>query len=93
MACSGALHEELETLFPDIMAEYRSYDPDYVVPGGESARDIYRRVVDLCRKSPNAIREKLSSSPPTVEQWASSFAMSSASPWTSLGASGQKTHR
>ena len=28
------------------MAEYRSYDPDYVVPGGESARDIYRRVVD-----------------------------------------------
>ena len=24
----------------------RSYDPDYAVPGGESARDIYRRVVE-----------------------------------------------
>jgi probable phosphoglycerate mutase len=41
----GHLHEELETLYPDIMKQYRSQDPDYAVPGGESARDIYRRVV------------------------------------------------
>jgi 2,3-bisphosphoglycerate-dependent phosphoglycerate mutase len=41
----GHLHADLEILYPDIMKKRRSWDPDYAIPGGESARDIYRRVV------------------------------------------------
>jgi len=41
----GHLHAEIEALYPDIMEKYRSWDPDYAVPGGESTREVYRRVV------------------------------------------------
>ena len=41
---AGHLRDELETVFPEEYARYRS-DPDYVVPEGESFRQFFNRTV------------------------------------------------
>ena len=41
----GHLRSEIATLYPDILEKYRSWDPDYAVPGGESTSELYQRVV------------------------------------------------
>ncbi len=37
------LRTDLETLYPEEIARWRSGDPDFVIPGGESRRDLMRR--------------------------------------------------
>ena len=37
------LRTELEQLYPDEIARWRSGDPDFIIPGGESRRDLGRR--------------------------------------------------
>jgi broad specificity phosphatase PhoE len=39
----GKLHSELERLYPQEIARWRSEDMDYAVPGGESRRQILQR--------------------------------------------------
>lgn len=36
-------HEEIVARYPEENARYRSYDPDYIIPEGESARQFYHR--------------------------------------------------
>lgn len=40
----GIARSEIEAVLPDVYACYRSGDPDYVVPGGESARQFGGRL-------------------------------------------------
>jgi probable phosphoglycerate mutase len=37
------LRVEMERRYPDVLARWRSGDPDYRLPGGESQRDLMRR--------------------------------------------------
>lgn len=39
----NVLASELEALFPEAAARWRSHDPDFRIPGGESRRDLMRR--------------------------------------------------
>ena len=39
----GNRRDELARLYPDEMAQWSSGDPDYVIPGGESRRELMRR--------------------------------------------------
>jgi probable phosphoglycerate mutase len=39
----GYLRSELAQFYPEEMARWRSGDPDYPMPGGESRRDLMRR--------------------------------------------------
>ncbi len=41
----GILWSDIEQLYPEAYHSYRSGDPDYVVPGGESTRQLYERSV------------------------------------------------
>jgi len=41
----GLRQTEIETRYPDIQEKRRSWDPDYTIPGGESTRELYQRVV------------------------------------------------
>ncbi len=48
------LRSELDELYPEELACWRSGDPDFVIPGGESRRDLMRRgraVFDEIRRS------------------------------------------
>ena len=42
----GLTYAEIEARFPDVFARVRDADPDYVVPGGESRRQLFDRVRD-----------------------------------------------
>ena len=39
----GLTHAEIQERYPDELARFQSRDPDWVVPGGESARGFMRR--------------------------------------------------
>lgn len=41
----GLTSIEVETRYPDDYARFRSHDPDYVIPDGESARQLFERSV------------------------------------------------
>ncbi|MFH1044598.1 MAG: histidine phosphatase family protein [Pseudomonadota bacterium] len=41
----GLTPAEVQTRYPDEYARFRSYDPDYVIPQGESARQLFERSV------------------------------------------------
>jgi len=42
----GLTPDEVQARYPDEYARFRSHDPDYVIPDGESMRQLYQRVVD-----------------------------------------------
>ena len=42
----GLRKEEIPGLHPEVWSRYESGDPDYAVPGGESARDFRKRAVE-----------------------------------------------
>ena len=45
----GLTHEEMSTRYPEEFARFRSRDPDYAMPGGESARAFRARCLEcLC---------------------------------------------
>ncbi len=39
----GVYHKEAPELFPEVYAQFQAFDPDYVVPEGESMRQFYKR--------------------------------------------------
>lgn len=41
----GLTPAEVQANYPDEYARFRSHDPDYVIPGGESMRQLYERCV------------------------------------------------
>ena len=41
----GRRWDENEIIHPEVQRQYRSGNPDYVIPGGESYRQFYRRTV------------------------------------------------
>jgi len=41
----GLLHDEIKTRYPEEYARYRTRDPDYTAPGGETPRQFYERVM------------------------------------------------
>jgi probable phosphoglycerate mutase len=41
----GLTPAEVEARYPDEYARFRSRDPDYVIPGGESVRQLYERAL------------------------------------------------
>ena len=41
----GLTPEEVRERYPEEYARFRSHDPDYVIPGGESMRQLYERSV------------------------------------------------
>lgn len=43
----GIGHEEFKTNHPDIYAKFRSNDPEYRIPEGESKNDLARRATDF----------------------------------------------
>lgn len=43
------LRSELQVLYPDELARWRSGDPEFVIPGGESRDDLTRRGVEAFR--------------------------------------------
>jgi broad specificity phosphatase PhoE len=50
----GLLWEEIESKFPDAARPWREQQPDFVIPGGESRRDLMERgraVFELIRES------------------------------------------
>jgi probable phosphoglycerate mutase len=42
----GLTHGEIGVHYPEIFSRVRETDPDYVVPGGESRRQMYERIRD-----------------------------------------------
>ncbi len=42
----GLTYGEMDHQFPEVFSQVRETDPDYVVPGGESRNQLYRRVRD-----------------------------------------------
>lgn len=40
----GLTYGELDHEYPDVFSKVRETDPDYVIPGGESRRQLYERV-------------------------------------------------
>jgi probable phosphoglycerate mutase len=42
----GLTYAEISERYPDVFARVRDTDPDYVVPGGESRRQLFERVRD-----------------------------------------------
>jgi len=40
----GLTYAEIETRYPEVFARVRDADPDFVVPGGESRRQLFERV-------------------------------------------------
>jgi probable phosphoglycerate mutase len=40
----GLTYGEIDVRYPDVFARVRESDPDYVVPGGESRRQLFERV-------------------------------------------------
>lgn len=40
----GLTHDEIGVRYPDVFARVREADPDFVVPGGESRRQLFERV-------------------------------------------------
>jgi len=47
-AMQGMTKREFRAQFPKESARFETGDPDYVLPGGESARQRYERCVDAC---------------------------------------------
>ena len=43
-AGEGLTYQEIDVLYPDAFSRLRESDPDYVIPGGESRRQLYERV-------------------------------------------------
>jgi probable phosphoglycerate mutase len=43
-AGEGLTYGEIDVLFPDAFSRVRDTDPDYVIPGGESRRQLFERV-------------------------------------------------
>jgi len=54
----GLTYAEIEARYPEVFARVRDADPDFVVPGGESRRQLFERVRDafesLARESRGA---------------------------------------
>ena len=54
----GLTYAEIEVRYPEVFARVRDADPDFVVPGGESRRQLFERVRDafesLARGAPGA---------------------------------------
>ncbi len=46
----GILWSDIEQLYPEAHGSYRSGDPDYVVPGGESTQELYERSVSCFKR-------------------------------------------
>lgn len=42
----GLTYGEIDTQYPDVFSRVRETDPDYVIPGGESRRQVFERVRD-----------------------------------------------
>jgi probable phosphoglycerate mutase len=42
----GLTPAEVQEHYPEDYARFKSHDPDYVIPEGESARQLFRRCVD-----------------------------------------------
>jgi 2,3-bisphosphoglycerate-dependent phosphoglycerate mutase len=43
-AGEGMTYEEIDRAYPDAFSRVREVDPDYVIPGGESRRQLHERV-------------------------------------------------
>jgi probable phosphoglycerate mutase len=44
-AGEGMTYEEIDRAYPDAFSRVREVDPDYVIPGGESRRQLHERVL------------------------------------------------
>lgn len=42
----GLTYDEMEERYPEARRQFESRDPDFVIPGGESAREFYARCLD-----------------------------------------------
>jgi len=42
----GLTYDEMEERYPEARRRFESRDPDYVIPGGESAREFYARCLE-----------------------------------------------
>jgi broad specificity phosphatase PhoE len=55
----GSLASDIADRFPNEAASWRSQDPDYRIPGGESRRDLMRRAESALRDLRDAAHERV----------------------------------